>query len=135
MNALPQTKTVRLGGKDYPVKELTFGDLADLQDAGVDLEKIANDAREAAAVAEAQAAAAARGEPVQPSRGPKIKLRDMGRILWTKIRRRDSEDKPWRPSLDHLLHSCTPEEITEAMSVAMAGDSAPLPQRPEPSTG
>ena len=109
MNALPQTKTVRLAGKDYVVKELTIGDLADLQDAGVDFEKIKAGAR--------------------PS------IRDMGRILWVKVRRRGSETEPWRPSLEHLLHNCTPEEFNAAVSTAMETDSAPLPQQPEPSTG
>lgn len=106
MSAIPQRRTIILGGKDFTLRELQFGDYADLQDLGVDLHDIAAEIKDG-------------GRPT---------FRQLGTMLWVCCRKRGTPEEAWRPTKEHFLHSFTMAEFTDASPIIMELVVAPLAQ-------
>lgn len=113
MSALPKRPVIRLGPKDYELKELSFGDLADLQEQGVEFDQLAQVVKDG-------------GQPT---------FRQVGTLLWVCCRRRGSPDEPWHPKLEHFMHSIKLEDVKAAMPQLLEVALAPLAPSPTESTG
>lgn len=106
MSALPIRRTITLGGKEFELRELQFGDYADLQDLDVDLHELAAKIKE----------------------GGKATFRQLGMMLWVCCRKRATPEEAWRPTKEHFLHSFTMAEFAAAAPLITDLVIAPLAQ-------
>lgn len=115
MDALPKTKTITLSnGTEHELHELTFGDMVDLEESGIDM----------AEIMETQAD----GESVMKSRAA------LGKILWMLVRKRENDVAEWEPRERDFLHSMTLSDFQRVMPTMMEFLAAPFDDGEEAGT-
>ena len=107
MDALPKTKTITLKtGTEHQLRELTFGDLVDLEERGIDLEDMMK--------------AGTDGKATIKSR------KGLGTILWMLVRHRETAVDEWEPMEKDFLHSLTLTDFQAVMPTMMEFMAAPF---------